>query len=116
MIDFLLDEGILTVGTLSGVFMTGLLNSLKKNIIDPSFEIVLPSHKLDTDSKTGFGDMFPLPIGNTTSSGPVSNIIKWQTFLKDFVIWIILMSLLYLFWKKVLHPRKSSKIFHHKIG
>ena len=35
MIGFLLDEGVITVGTLSGLFTTGLLNSLKKNIIDP---------------------------------------------------------------------------------
>ena len=30
MISFLLEEGVITVGTLSGIFTTALLNSLKR--------------------------------------------------------------------------------------
>ena len=126
MIGFLLDEGVITVGTLSGLFTTGLLNSLKKNIIDPSIEKIAPSHKLDknpsvgpsvspstsgsSDTQTGksnFGDMFPIPIGGGGFDG--SDNIKWQTFLKDLITWAVIMFFLYLFWKKVIHPNKISK-------
>ena len=114
MITFLLEEGVLTVGTLSGIFTTGLLNSLKTNIIDPGIEKVFPSHKLDPlskpqikESKSEFGDMFPLPLGNSLNSDRYSTIIKWQTFLKDFITWMVIMFCLYIFWKKVLQPKKS---------
>ena len=60
MLSFLLDEGVLTVGVLSGLFTTGLLNSFKLNIIDPCIEKIIPTHKLDTDS---FTSMFPIPVG-----------------------------------------------------
>jgi hypothetical protein len=62
MISFLLEEGVLTVGTLSGLFTTALLNSLKRNIIDPSIERLLPSHKLD--KQESFADLFPIPTGS----------------------------------------------------
>ena len=108
MIGFLLDEGVITVGSLSGLFTTSLLNSLKKNIIDPGFEKILPTHKLDTSS---FADMFPIPTGVAPpNEQPQSNVVKWQTFLKDFITWIFLMLCLYLFWKKVIYPNKLSKI------
>ena len=79
------------------------------------YEIYTASHKLDkipsghsgpSKDKSNFSDMFPIPTG-TPSDG--SNIIKWQTFLKDLITWIIIMFFLYLFWKKVLHPNKISK-------
>jgi len=121
MINFLLDEGVITVGTLSGLFTTALLNSLKKNIIDPSIEKIAPSHKLDTpplkesgsqqttsENKSNFSNLFPIPTGS--GYDPVgSNIIRWQTFLKDFITWLVIMFLLYLFWKLVLYQKKMSK-------
>ena len=116
MIGFLLDEGVITVGTLSGLFTTALLNSLKKNIIDPGIEIVAPSHKLDnlppppsTESKSGFSDMFPIPTGSGYDNNG-SKVIRWQTFLKDFITWLVIMFFLYLFWKFVLYPNKMSKM------
>ena len=117
MISFLLDEGVITVGTLSGLFTTALLNSLKRNIIDPSIERIAPSHKLDntvnvpketSSEKSGFADIFPIPIG-TANENPTSTTIKWHTFLKDFITWLVIMFFLYLFWKLVLHPNKMSK-------
>ena len=102
MISFLLEEGVLTVGTLSGLFTTALLNSLKRNIIDPGIDNLVPPHTLDAESK--FGDLFPIPTG---TEGPVTHSIKWQTFLKDFITWIIIMFFLYFFWKKVLQPLKN---------
>ena len=34
----MLQEGIITIGTISGIFTALLLNSLKNNIIDPCVE------------------------------------------------------------------------------
>ena len=56
MLSFLLDEGVVTVGVLSGLFTTGLLNSFKLNILDPTIEKIIPSHKLDTDEVVGFNN------------------------------------------------------------
>ena len=35
----------------------------------------------------------------------LSRVIKWQTFLKDFITWLILVFLLYLLWKNVIHKK-----------
>ena len=127
MISFLLEEGVLTVGTLSGLFTTGLLNSLKNNIIDPSIENLYPSHKLDKapvkipvkvkneenlqNGKSNFADIFPITVGAVPPTNPAEkNIIKWQTFLKDFITWLVIMFCLYIFWKKVLQPLKVQKV------
>ena len=119
MISFLLEEGVITVGTLSGIFTTALLNSFKLNIVDPGINAIVPPHKLDVkenvnvnvegekSEKSGFSDLFPLPVGTNPNA---SGTIKWQTFLKDLITWIIIMFMLYLFWKNVLHPAKLSKM------
>ena len=114
MITFLLEEGVITVGTLSGLFTTALLNSFKTNIIDPSINNIVPPEKLDViappgeeSQKSGFSDLFPLPVGtNTNTNGKV----RWQTFLKDFITWLVIMFMLYLFWKKVLQPARMNKM------
>ena len=49
MLSFLLEEGVLTVGTISGLFTAALLNSLRGNIIEPIIEKLVPSYKLDTE-------------------------------------------------------------------
>ena len=107
MIGFLLDEGVITVGVLSGIFTTALLNSFKSNIIDPSIEKLVPSYKLDKTED--FASLFPLPIGKEEDPKH-KHIIKWQTFLKDFFVWFLLMFMLYLFWKFVIFPRKANKM------
>ena len=106
MLSFLLDEGVVTVGVLSGLFTTGLLNSFKTNIIDPTIEKMIPSHKLDKDN---FANLFPVPVGTPEQTDLPKNILKWQTFLKDFITWMIVMFIFYLFWKFVLVPRKMNK-------
>ena len=129
MISFLLEEGVLTVGTLSGLFTTALLNSLKLNIIDPSIENIYPSYVNDNieavpprpknqsnqtseisetdESKSGFGDLFPIPHGPPPPQTG-KNLIRWKTFLKDFITWLIIMFCLYIFWKRILQPLKNN--------
>ena len=53
MLSFLLEEGIITIGTISGLFTTSMLNSFRANILEPSIENLVPSHKLD---KSQFDD------------------------------------------------------------
>ena len=38
MLSFLLEEGIITIGTISGLFTTSMLNSFRANILEPSIE------------------------------------------------------------------------------
>ena len=137
MLSFLLDEGVVTVGVLSGLFTTGLLNSFKLNILDPTIEKMIPSHKLDSpkyvpvvkenmtninqdipinpivndvkNTQSNFANIFPIPIGTPEQTNLPKNVLKWQTFLKDFITWLIVMFIFYLFWKFVLVPRKMNK-------
>jgi large-conductance mechanosensitive channel len=42
----MLQEGVITIGTISGIFTALLLNSVKNNIIDPCVEKAIPTTKL----------------------------------------------------------------------
>ena len=46
MLTFLLEEGVISVGALSGIFTASLLGSFKSNILDPFSENVVPNHIL----------------------------------------------------------------------
>ena len=105
MLSFLLTEGVLTVGTISGIFTATLLGSLKTNIIDPFSEQVLPTHKLDIGVKDTSGNngnkenmVNILDANNYSISASALKKIKWQTFLKDLITWIIIMFILFLIW------------------
>ena len=106
MLSFLVEEGVITIGTLSGIFTASMLNSFRVNIFEPIIENIIPSHKLD-----GFGNienimLLPVKQEEHSSSG-AKKILKWQTFLRDLVAWLFLMILLYLFWKYIV---KKSKV------
>jgi hypothetical protein len=107
MFGFLLDEGVVTLTVLSGLFTTSLLNSFKSNIVEPCIEKIVPYHKLDRNEE--FTSLFPIPIGTNEHKNAPRDLIRWQTFLKDLSVWILLMFLLWLFWKFVLLPRKANK-------
>jgi large-conductance mechanosensitive channel len=89
MLTFLLEEGVLSVGALSGIFTANLLSSFKSNILDPLSENVAPSHKLDLHAKTS----------HFKEQDNKTHKILWQTFLKDLILWIIIMFILYIIWK-----------------
>ena len=98
MLTFLLEEGVLSVGTLSGIFTATLIGSFKSNILDPLSENVAPSHKLDLHAKTShFNDANNLDANNY--SDKKNHKILWQTFLKDLILWILIMFILYIIWK-----------------
>jgi large-conductance mechanosensitive channel len=86
MLNFLLSENILAVAPICGLFTTHMLLSLKNNILDPT------AHKL-----------FPTNFfGDCTDSSKSNANINWKIFLKEFVLWIIIMTIFYIIWAKLL--------------
>ena len=110
----MLQEGILTVGTVSGIFTAFLLNSLKNNIIDPCVEKVAPTHKCtnitpnaETPDKSNKSIPNIINIGNQFG-GHGKDEIKWKLFVRDFITWLIIIFILYLVWKHLLQPIKDK--------
>jgi large-conductance mechanosensitive channel len=110
MLSFLVEEGILTVGTISGIFTAGMLNSFRMNVLEPCVENLIPSHKLDTDTSHFGGSLENIMALDTKDKPDPSRpkIVKIQTFLRDFITWIILVFFLYLFWKYVISKFKKG--------
>jgi large-conductance mechanosensitive channel len=104
MITFLLEEGVLTVGALSGIFTATMLGSLKSNIIDPITEKFIPSHKLDKNKE----DLVNINDANKKEYVPQDPKIKWQTFIRDLITWLIIMFILYLVWKFLIKKNKTN--------
>jgi large-conductance mechanosensitive channel len=84
MLNFLLNENVLSVAPICGFFTSHILISLKTNILDPL------SYKL-------FPENF---FGDSIDSKKL--IINWKMFLKDLVLWIIVMFVFYIIWVKLL--------------
>ena len=97
MINFLLEESIISVGTVAGFFTAHLLNSLKTNIVEPIAENIIESKHLDKRCKVNT----PLEEYNNV-------YIKWQTFLRDFITWLIIITILYFVWNKFYIPYKNN--------
>jgi large-conductance mechanosensitive channel len=106
MISFLLEEGVLTVGTMSGLFTAAMINSFRINILDPSIEKLYPSSKLDK-RVSSLDSASQIIMDKTDPSQDANSVVKWQTFLRDFITWVVVMFLLYLFWKNVLKKYKK---------
>jgi hypothetical protein len=99
MLTFFLEEGVLTLGTISGLFTANMLNSLKLNIMDPLFEKIFDSEYLDMHAKK-----------NTAEENARCKHVKWQTFTRDFVTWLIVILILYLSWKYYIKPHKLNNL------
>jgi len=113
MLTFLLEEGVLSVGAISGIFTATLLGSFKSNIIDPLSEKFAPSHKLDPHATVStFQENKKteniLDANNYNFYDKVNHKIKWQTFLKDLIIWIVIMFILYIIWKFLIKKINSN--------
>jgi large-conductance mechanosensitive channel len=97
MLTFLLEEGVISVGAISGIFTGALLTSLKSNLLDPLAENLAPSHILHP---SGDKETFD-------SKQPVQQL-KWKIFIRDFIIWIIIMFILYLLWNYLIKKIKKN--------
>lgn len=107
MLSFLFEEGVLTVGTLSGIFTAGMLNSFRTNILEPLVENIVPVSTLDGFAGSLENIMNPPVRVAQDLTQAQKKIIRWQTFLKDLTIWLLIMFCLYLFWKFVLRQFKK---------
>ena len=109
MLTFLIEEGVISVGALSGIFTATMLGSFKSNILDPLSEKMVPSHFLDPTLEQKVIDPLKkkenmtniLDANNYDFIDRATHKIKWKIFLKDLVIWIIIMFILYLIWKYI---------------
>lgn len=137
MISFLLQEGVITIGTISGIFTALLLNSVKNNIIDPVVEKVAPTGSLlnrpigeiiddikddgilngSNIKKIGVPQSAPKNNSNINLNanthgnqfgGHGKDEIKWKIFMRDLITWLIIMLILYLLWKHVMLPIKNK--------
>lgn len=134
MISFLLQEGVITIGTISGIFTALLLNSVKNNMIDPIVEKIAPiaslvnrpvgelvddikdDGKLNNSNNKKVNSPQSAPSGGAPGANPHGNQfgghgkdeIKWKIFLRDFITWMIIMIILYLAWKHILLPIKNK--------
>jgi large-conductance mechanosensitive channel len=109
MFSFLVDEGVITIGTISGIFTTGMLMSFKNNIVEPTIENLIPSHTLDKSQfgeDTSLDNIMKIHAQVTGKDPATAKVIKWQTFLKDFVTWLALMYFLYLAWKNLVKKKE----------
>jgi hypothetical protein len=129
MISFLLDEGAITVTTLTGIFTALLLASFKNNIVDPVVETVVPLNKLhdlldDGKINNSISKSTTPESNNVNQNSATQNNfamlgnqfggygktkIKFKIFLRDFITWLIIMYIIYLLWKKFVHPIKMKK-------
>lgn len=100
MLQFLINEQILTIGSLSGIFTATLIGSFKSNIVEPVFEKLVPSSNLDNDKKKINDYLNANNYGNTQTRESFTNDkIKWQTFIKDLLQWFIIIFIIYLIYK-----------------
>ena len=129
----MVQEGILTIGAVSGIFTALLMNSFKNNIIDPVVEKVAPLDKLldfvddgklnNSNKKTTPQSQGQTPQGQTPQGqqpkpqlsasimqhgnqfgGQDKDKIRWKVFLRDLVTWVIIIFVLYQVWKRVIQP------------
>ena len=113
MLTFLIEEGVLTVGALSGIFTATLLGSFKNNILDPLSENVFPSYNLDKHAQQeDFGDQKNILDANNYNKSKFgkNKVPLWQTFLKDLVIWLLIMFIIYVIWNKLVKNIKKPNI------
>jgi len=118
MLSFIVEEGILTIGTISGIFTAYLLSSFKNNIIDPCVEKVAPIEtlvdllddgKLNNSHKQNKGAGTPACTPATNQFGGLDKkIVKYKLFLRDFITWLIIIIVLYFAWKYFIKPYKNK--------
>jgi len=97
MIDFLINEKIITVGLITGVFTTSLIASLKANIMEPIFENIFKTDVIDVNNN-GKLDSVDLQYSNDVIK-KYARQIKYKVFLKDLIIWLLIILVIYIIYK-----------------
>ena len=124
MIDFIVEQKILSFALVTSVFTTALLMSLKNNIVEPVFEVAIPSYNLDIDGD-GIPDVKVIDMKYFQQSKDRNDInelykppgidkikkskqIKWKMFLKDFLIWLVIILVIYLLYSFLLVKKNNN--------
>ena len=97
MLDFLINEKILTFSLITGVFTTSLIASLKINLLDPLFENMFKSDVIDVNNNRKL-DSTDLKY-STDELKKIAKEMKTKIFLKDLVLWLLIILFLYLIYK-----------------
>ena len=97
MIDFLINEKIITVGLITGVFTTSLIGSLKINILEPIFENIFKTDVIDVNNN-GKLDSVDLQYSNDAIK-KYAKQIRYKVFLKDLIMWILIILVIYIIYK-----------------
>jgi len=110
MIHHLVNEGVLTYGTLCGVFTSHLLMSLKSNLIDPLSNKLLPRHIFEHDKDNVQENLESTDHINVMMNyHKQSRTIKWKLFLRDLIVWFITVYIMYAVWKIISNKIRISE-------
>jgi hypothetical protein len=96
MIDFLINEKIITFALITGVFTTSFLSSIKVNLLDPYFENIFKTDIIDINNN-GKLDSVDLKYSNEEIK-KFSKQIKFKVFLKDLILWVFVILIVYFFY------------------
>ena len=108
MIPLLVQEGILSSAVLTGFFTNHLITSFKLNILDPLTNHYIPVESLDKHIVKP-NDNLQLEIHESDASGKTTTVFKklrWQTFLKDLIIFAIVAYIIVKLFTKYLNKYK----------
>jgi hypothetical protein len=95
MIPLLVQEGCLSAAVLTGFFTNHLITSFKLNILDPLTNRFIPAERLDRH--ISMNDELELEINQKDEKGTMHKYhkqLRWQTFIKDLVIFAIIAYLI----------------------
>jgi len=85
-----------SLSVIAGLISFRLLNSLLDNVIFPIIDLtLLPSQKFNKISKFYNYKKQEIKFKNKMSKNEFNNVINFGAFIKDLIIWIITMIILY---------------------
>jgi large-conductance mechanosensitive channel len=98
LLSFILSERLLTITVLGSIFTFQFIGSIKQYIINPLLDFVLPEENFSfMNLVIRDGISFPKPE-------PKKLVIDFGSFFKEFVIWIFMITILFLMAKYTRFP------------
>jgi large-conductance mechanosensitive channel len=97
IMNFILSERLCTITVLGSIFTFAFVSSLKNDIIDPLLRILFP------EEFYGFMDVV-IREGEKMQKAPMQVEVRMGNFFREFVTWIILISILFILAKYTRFP------------
>ena len=89
-----------SLSVIAGLFTFRVINSLLDNIIFPFLDLtILPDAKFIKHSIFLDHEKKPVNIMSSTQEENISYTIRYGIFLKDFIIWSVIMIILFVIYK-----------------